>query len=106
MTIHSETYQAVFDAMPDAFHIARVIGEAVCEAMPEADRIVDAIRSLPLWSSLPPGSHLVVGSNGRQGDEAVALRSRPGYDDDIIEVITEQGYIWQLDDGCRLRIGP
>lgn len=89
--------------MPDPDVAFEAIRSAAWEAMPSVGLILDALRPDPLWSPLPPGSHLRLGDDDERGVDVVAVRSWPvGIERG--EVMTERGTVVRLDAGRRLRV--
>jgi hypothetical protein len=90
-------------AMPDPDDVVEAIGSAASWAMPEAGLILDALRPDPLWTPLPPGSHLRLGDDDKRGVDVVAVRTSftPW---ERGEVLTERGAVVRLDADTRLRV--
>jgi hypothetical protein len=83
--------------------IADAVRSAIEESMPDRSQILQALTPDPLWSPVPPGSHLRLDDDGHRGVGVVAIRSSG---DSHGEAMTENGDILELNRERRLRIGP
>lgn len=103
--IISAVRDAVSGAMPEVGDIIEAVRSGVWGSMPYAGPILDALQPDPLWSPLPPGSHLRLGDENERGVDIVAVRTLFVHGVERAEALTERGGVTRLDKDCRLTVG-